>query len=374
VNVLVVFTFGYSLKTWFDSSTLNKEISIYKNLHEKEGVNFTFLTYGNYLDKELIKEKGMSVIPIYEFLQQTDSKIKMFFDSLIFPLRFKKKLENIDLIKQHQISGVWLSIVIKILLGKPLYTRTGYDMHLFAKHQNKSLLIRGLYYISNQLGLIFSNLFTVSNSYDLINTKKTYLFTKNISIRTNWIIKKDFYPFEERRDNAIVSVGRIENQKNFFELIENFSKSNIEIHIFGNGSLENELLEYAKKNEVRLVLEGSVSNEILQSKLREYKYFISTSLYEGNPKSVIEALANGCLVFASDIPNHHDLITHNKNGFLFRLGNFDLKKQFFEVLEESSKFKKISQNAFEESIKSFELNVVSSKEFEDYNLLLNHSK
>ena len=235
MNVLVVFTFGYSLKTWFDSSTLNKEISIYKNLHEKEGVNFTFLTYGNYLDKELIREKGMNVIPIYEFLQQTDSKIKMLFDSLIFPLRFKKKLENIDLIKQHQISGVWLSIVIKILLGKPLYTRTGYDMHLFAKHQNKSLLIRGLYYISNQLGLIFSNLFTVSNSYDLINTKKTYLFTKNISIRTNWIIKKDFYPFDERRDNAIVSVGRIENQKNFFELIENFSKSNIEIHIFGNG-------------------------------------------------------------------------------------------------------------------------------------------
>ena len=374
MNVLVVFTFGYSLKTWFDSSTLNKEISIYKNLHEKEGVNFTFLTYGNYLDKELIKEKGMSVIPIYEFLQQTDSKIKMLFDSLIFPLRFKKKLAKIDLIKQHQISGVWLSIVIKILLGKPLYTRTGYDMHLFAKHQNKSLLIRGLYYVSNQLGLIFSNLFTVSNSYDLINTKKTYLFTKNISIRTNWIIKKDFYPFDERCDNAIVSVGRIENQKNFFELIENFSKSNIEIHIFGNGSLENELLEYARKNEVRLVLKGSVSNEILQSKLREYKYFISTSLYEGNPKSVIEALASGCLVFASDIPNHNDLITHNKNGFLFRLGNFDLKKQFFEVLKESSKFKKISQNAFEESIKSFELDVVSSKEFEDYILLLNHSK
>ena len=49
MNVLVVFTFGYSLKTWFDSSTLNKEISIYKNLHEKEGVNFTFLTYGNFL-------------------------------------------------------------------------------------------------------------------------------------------------------------------------------------------------------------------------------------------------------------------------------------------------------------------------------------
>ena len=37
-------------------------------------------------------------------------------------------------------------------------------------------------------------------------------------------------------------------------------------------------------------------------KLSNYKYFVSTSIYEG-PKSVMEALALGCLVLASDIPN-----------------------------------------------------------------------
>ncbi len=374
MNVLVVFTFGYSLKTWSDSKTLNREISIYKKLFEKEGVNFTFLTYGNVLDKELINEEGLNVIPIYEFIQEKNSKTRMLLDSIIFPFKFRSKFKNIDLIKQHQISGVWLSIILKILLKVPLYTRTGYDMQLFAKFENKSFLTRCLYYIFNQLGLIFSDIFTVSNTFDLKNTKKRYIHKKNIHLRTNWIMKKKYKPLNERREDAIVSVGRIENQKNFFELIKNFSKSNIEIHIFGDGSLKNQLKHYASKNDVKLVLHGSISNEILQDRLSEYKYFVSTSFYEGNPKSVMEALSVGCLVFASDIPSHQDLITDNKNGLLFKLGNYELKKQFFKFISESSNIKDISINAFKESEKNFKLDIVSAKEFEDYIFLLNQSK
>lgn len=374
MNVLVVFTFGYSLKTWYDSKTLNREISIYKKLYEKEGINFTFLTYGNALDKELINQEGLNVIPIYEFFQEKNSKTKMFLDSIIFPFKFRTKFKDIDLIKQHQISGVWLSIILKYLLRVPLYTRTGYDMQLFARLENKGFVIRCIYFIFNQLGLLFSDIFTVSNSFDLKNTKKRYLHKKNIYLRTNWTTKKKYIQLDKRREDAIVSVGRIENQKNFFELIKNFSKTNIEIHIFGDGSLKNKLKDYAIKNDVKLILHGSVSNEILQNKLSEYKYFVSTSFYEGNPKSVMEALSVGCLVFASDIPNHQDLITNNQNGLLFKLGNYELKKQFFKFISESSKIREISLNAYEESAKNFELEIVSKREFEDYIFLLNQSK
>ena len=247
-------------------------------------------------------------------------------------------------------------------------------MHLFSKFENKNMFKRIFYYICNQIGLIFSDIFTVSNSFDFENTKKRYLFTKNIYKRTNWIIKQTYNPFEKRHNNIVVSVGRIEKQKNFFELIENFSNSNFEIHIFGNGSLEDELQKYAKEHQVKLTLFGSVPNDVLQKKLSNYKYFVSTSIYEGNPKSVMEALALGCLVLASDIPNHKDLITDNKNGLLFELGSRDLNKKFFSVAEKNSKLAEISKNAYKESVKNYELSFIATKEFEDYILLLNQSR
>ena len=54
----------------------------------------------------------------------------------------------------------------------------------------------------------------------------------------------------------------------------------------------------------------------------------------------MEALSVGCLVFASDIPNHQFLITNNQNGLLFKLGNYELKKQLFKFISESSKNKR----------------------------------
>ena len=70
MNVLVVFTFNYSLETWKNSGTLNREVSIYKKLHEKNNVNFVFLTYGDASDQKIdLTSFGIKVIPIYAYIK-----------------------------------------------------------------------------------------------------------------------------------------------------------------------------------------------------------------------------------------------------------------------------------------------------------------
>ena len=54
MKVLVVFTYSYSLKTWKESGTLNKELEIYHLLSNKYNINFTFITYG---DEMILKLK-----------------------------------------------------------------------------------------------------------------------------------------------------------------------------------------------------------------------------------------------------------------------------------------------------------------------------
>ena len=50
MNVVLTFTHKTSLKVWEESGLLSREISFYKKLSEKYGINFTFITYGNEYD------------------------------------------------------------------------------------------------------------------------------------------------------------------------------------------------------------------------------------------------------------------------------------------------------------------------------------
>ena len=51
---------------------------------------------------------------------------------------------------------------------------------------------------------------------------------------------------------------------------------------------------------------------------------INCSSYEGLPNTVIEAMACGTTVIASDIGPHRDLLVEGRTGFLVPLGNTNI--------------------------------------------------
>ena len=53
-------------------------------------------------------------------------------------------------------------------------------------------------------------------------------------------------------------------------------------------------------------------------------FYISLSTHEGNSKTILEAMASGCIVIASDIPNNREFIVDNTNGLLVDLEKNDL--------------------------------------------------
>ena len=48
MNVILVFTFGVSLKDWFESGLLSREIRIYEEILQKEDIQFSFITPNNF--------------------------------------------------------------------------------------------------------------------------------------------------------------------------------------------------------------------------------------------------------------------------------------------------------------------------------------
>ena len=60
---------------------------------------------------------------------------------------------------------------------------------------------------------------------------------KNIKIRPNWVKEIKYTP-DNRFENKIIAIGRLEEQKNYHYLISSFSGSNFEIDLVGEGSLK----------------------------------------------------------------------------------------------------------------------------------------
>ena len=69
MHVLVFLTFGISFSDWEKSGLLSREILLYKKLNQEKEVDFTFVTFGDSRDQEIIKAANKA-------------KIKMFFTGI----------------------------------------------------------------------------------------------------------------------------------------------------------------------------------------------------------------------------------------------------------------------------------------------------
>ncbi len=365
MNILVVFTYNYSLSTWSESGTFFKEIETYKMLSEK-GLKFTFITYSEqepHLD--LLEKYNIKVIPVYSIIKKSNYRLLAYLKSLIIPFVLRKKLKDIDIIKQNQLLGSWVAITLKILLRKPLFIRTGYDMYEFSIKENKGPFIKFLYKWLTKISINYSDLYSVSSKSDLNFLKANFNINgKNIKIRPNWVKEMKYNKLDNRFENKIIAIGRLEKQKNYHYLISSFSGSDYVIDLVGEGSLKNELKNYASIQNTKVNFLGKISNEEIINLLSQYKYYISTSIFEGNPKSTLEALSVGCIVFATDIPNHQELINDQINGFLFPLDN-----NLYEIFRKSIKkpLSEISLNAKSNVIKNNSIKLCVENELQDLN-------
>ena len=111
-------------------------------------------------------------------------------------------------------------------------------------------------------------------------------------------------------------MGRLEPEKNLFNLIEALSPTNLTLDIYGSGELQEPLQRKAKKLNVPINFMGVVPNQELPDFLNRYRYYILPSLHEGMPKSLLEAMACGLICIGTDVNGINEVIEDNVNGLL----------------------------------------------------------
>ena len=377
MNILYFFTYGYSLKTWKDSGQVNRELEHFKALHKIESnIKFYIFTYGGIEDTDIINEDFITVIPIYKYKRRYKSKLLNFVNSLFI----NSIIKNIDIsgpiiIYQNQLLGSWISFKFKKTFNAPLLVRTGYDMYEFSINEKKSFIKKNLYKYLTTYTLKIADMYTVASNCDkeFINQNFKNKNQNKIRIRPNWVRINETYnkkDLENNKTNKLVSVGRLEPQKNYDMLIRCLENTDFDLDIYGDGSLKKELETLAKDLSVNVNFKGIVNNDDLINLLKEYRFYISASLFEGNPKSVLEAMANDCLVIASDIKNHTEFL-NNENSLLFKNNESDLRNLLNNLKIDDIKYNLLIDNA-KQSVKNlFSIEQLVKWEIEDFNELLN---
>lgn len=371
MNVILFFTYGVSIKTWESTGLLSREMELYNQLAKKHNIKFTFVTYGDNDDYQFENYfENLSILPIYALSKYSNSKVIRILKTLIIPFKLRKLVGNEKtIIKSNQMYGAWVPIIFKLISKNPLIIRIGYDLLEFSIKEKKNLLKLFMYYLLTFFALNISDIFVSTSKYDIKNLKKRFFFKKRKLVHIpNWV------PILENNsqkllNKKIIMVGRIEYQKRFDLVLRLLANTSFTIDIYGEGSLKKELQKKSEQIE-NINFYQKINNEDLIKKYSNYSFYLSLSDYEGNSKTILEALSSGCVVIASSIPNNLEIITDNKNGFIFENDEHRLIELLDKLFDDPEIMKRISSEAKANIQKNNSIKVILNKEYEIFTKLI----
>lgn len=373
------FTRGVSLKLWVETGLFEREKLLYEE-HLSKGVlkKVYWFTYG-YGDTELCKKlkkegKLHNKIYVYEMPKLFgNSKIGGLLYSFVLPFYYNKILKKSDILKTNQIDGSWSAIFAKKIHQKPLIVRTGWTVtQLYANEKRSKALIK-VYEWIEKYAYKNSDKSVVASMHNKYYLEKKYGIT-NIQVMRNFIDTDTFRDLNiERYTQKILFVGRLNSVKNLFNLITAISKTSWQLDIYGNGEQRESLEQYAKKLRAKVSFKGIVPNVQLAEIYNRYRYFILPSRHEGMPKTLLEAMACGCICIGTDVEGINEVIEDQVTGYLAKGTDSNHIKKVLQYIELKKEDEMIAKNGVAQIEKYYALNAIVKFE-EDIFITLHNAK
>jgi len=145
--------------------------------------------------------------------------------------------------------------------------------------------------------------------------------------------------YEGERENRIVAVGRVDDNKNHIMLVKAFEKladkyPDISVEIFGEGDAKEGLQKEIEKRGLdgRIVLAGHQAD--IKSKIKKARVFVLTSKVEGVPNAMMEAMALGLVPVSTDFGGGgaQQLITDGVDGFIVPIDDVEAMAEKIDMI------------------------------------------
>jgi len=266
--------------------------------------------------------------------------------------------------------GAWSALIAKMFFRKKLIARTGYIWSKFAVQNNDNKIGIFIIKLIEKIVYKFANVIISSSKKDKEYVEVQNKFTGKSFLIQNYVDTENFRPMNlQKKAASLCFIGRLEVQKNLFELLKALINSEYNLSIVGEGSLKDNLIKFSRENKIKVEFPGIVGNERLPQLLNQHEVFILPSVYEGMPKSLLEAMACGLPVIGNDVEGINEVVVNNFNGLLCKKDADSIRETIDFLFKDIDLKNNLAKNARETIIKDFSLNSVLKKEFEIYEQL-----
>lgn len=137
--------------------------------------------------------------------------------------------------------------------------------------------------------------------------------------------------------------------------------------IAGEGSLKEEVKKTGEEEGVSISFLGNVSQKAIPGLISKSKIFALPSLYEGNPKVLLEAMSCGAAIVATRAEGIDSVIEDGVDGLLSNLGDHKgMKDNIIRILNDENFAKRLGENARKKILENSSLDFVFNTEKKIY--------
>jgi glycosyltransferase involved in cell wall biosynthesis len=233
------------------------------------------------------------------------------------PVRWRREMRRCHVLRVFQITGAIPAAIARVLWRIPFAVTYGYPYAQVARtggHRRRALML----WILEQIGLCTANAIIVTTPA-LATYVKRRVAAQRVHVIPNSVDTERFRPAPHLPGKRrLVSVGRLEPQKNWFMLIEAVGRMQPmpQLLLVGGGSQREALVKAATDHGISMEMPGVLPHEALPAVLQTADVFVLPSLIEGHPKAVLEAMSCGLPCVGLDVPGTRDAIAHEQTGLL----------------------------------------------------------
>jgi len=375
--LVLAFSEGVSLRVWEGTGLIEREWALYRRLSGRYGV-ILLVTYGDAGDAAILPRlqklmpPGPGVARVELVCNEGGLRPAEYLDALPRLVAAALGQAKTVVVKTNQMSGGEAAAAIAAELrglGKDvgLVARGGYLWSRFAAWESGADSPAAARAGDREGRLCRSADVVVGTTRQMVDDLawRHGLGAAKLSVVPNYVVEGDGAAAVERHADEILFAGRLVAQKRVDLLIEAVAVLNTQLAaparltIVGDGPLEADLRRRAGELRVPAEFVPRLGHAELLERMRRCAVYAQTSLYEGHPKTVIEAMAAGTPVLVTDAPGLREVVENGVTGVVVSPDPAVIAAGLRAMLEDAKSRKAMGAAAAQESAARYGLGPVA---------------